>query len=300
MTLPRTTSLRLALAVISALLLAACGAPREPGAALYGTYCQGCHLPSGEGIRGIYPPLVGTDWVAGDEARLIRLTLDGVTGPMEVEGVVYDHTKAPHSFLTDAQLAALLTYVRAEYGPGAGPITAAQVAQIRAADESDGLWSAPVLERTLGFPDAAPESAPTRDTLASLSLVEDRALADGEVVYKRVCSACHQVDGGGVAGLYPPLLAGGWVSGSEARLVRLVLHGMMGAHEVGGVEYQGIMPPQAYLSDAEISAVLTYVRDRFGEGAPPVETDLVARIRAGEAGQAMWVPEALENATDAP
>lgn len=298
MTRPRTTALRLTLTAIAALLLAGCGAPREPGAALYGTYCQGCHLPSGEGIRGIYPPLVGTDWVAGDEARLIRLTLDGVTGPMEIEGVVYDHTKAPHSFLTDAQLAALLTYVRAEYGPDAGPITAAQVAQIRAADESDGLWEAGVLERTLGFPDAAVPRAAPDSSAAPASL--DPVLAEGARVYTRVCSACHQVDGGGVAGLYPPLLADGWVGGSEARLVRLVLHGMIGAHEVGGEQYQGVMPPHAYLSDAEIAAVLSYVRDRFGEGAPPVAPSLVTQIRASDEGQPMWSPEALKNATDTP
>lgn len=299
MTSPCRTPFRLALALagVCALLVAACGAPREPGAALYATYCQGCHLPTGEGIHGIYPPLAGTDWVAGDEARLIRLALDGVTGPMEVEGVVYDHTKAPHSFLSDAEVAALLTHVRAEYGPGAGPITAAQVAQVRAADESDGLWEASVLERTVGFPGAEPE-APL-DSSATPTALEP-ASAEGARIYTRVCAACHQADGGGVAELYPPLLADGWVGGSEARLVRLVLHGMMGAHEVDGEQYQGVMPPHAYLTDAEVSAVLTYVRDRFGEGAPPVAASLVARIRAEESGQAMWSPEALKRATDAP
>ena len=66
---------------------------------------------------------------------------------------------------------------------------------------------------------------------------------DGKVVYSTTCAACHQATGEGVEGTYPPLAGSEWVNGDEAKVVRIVLHGLTGPVEVAGETYSGMMPP---------------------------------------------------------
>ncbi len=101
----------------------------------------------------------------------------------------------------------------------------------------------------------------------------------GRRVYNN-CMACHQRDGGGVAGNYPPLDGSEWVGGSPDALAALVLHGLQGPIEVAGQTYNQVMPQWGHLSDEQIAAVLTYVRGSWGNRAPPVSSELVAAVRA--------------------
>jgi len=113
--------------------------------------------------------------------------------------------------------------------------------------------------------------------------------ADGAAVYAARCAACHQASGTGVPGAFPPLAGSEWVAGEVPRLAALVLHGMTGSITVKGATYNGAMPAfGSQLADAEIAAVLTHVRSKFGGGADTVEAATVTQVRA--ATQARTAP----------
>jgi mono/diheme cytochrome c family protein len=106
------------------------------------------------------------------------------------------------------------------------------------------------------------------------------AQADGAKVYATVCSSCHQANGQGVPGAFPPLAGSEWVTGDEARLVKIILHGVTGEIDVAGEMYAGMMPPWGGgLNDAEVAAVATYVRSTWGNKAPAVTAATVKRLR---------------------
>lgn len=107
-------------------------ASAQPGAAIYKQYCLTCHQANGSGVPNLNPPLRGTDWVNGDKARLIGVLLNGLENA-EIEGETYDNVMPAHNFLTDGQLADVLTYIRSNFGNKASPITAEEVKQQRAA-----------------------------------------------------------------------------------------------------------------------------------------------------------------------
>ncbi len=98
-------------------------------------YCSTCHRPDGKGLPASgFPPLAGTDWVLSNSERLIKLTLDGLIGPITVLGQEYPGQVPMTPFrnlLTDEEVAAVLTYVRNAFGNSASPIRPEQVATIR-------------------------------------------------------------------------------------------------------------------------------------------------------------------------
>ncbi len=111
------------------------------------------HQAHGQGIPGFFPPLTQTEWVLGDKGWLVRLLLNGMQGPLEVEGEAYNGTMVlPSPSLTDEQIAAVLTYVRQHFGNDAEAVTPDEVAAVRAANDREGFWeAAELLERT-GLP----------------------------------------------------------------------------------------------------------------------------------------------------
>jgi mono/diheme cytochrome c family protein/glucose/arabinose dehydrogenase len=127
---------------------------------------------------------------------------------------------------------------------------------------------------------------------AHLRDAASRALfSKGAEIYAREghCGTCHQPDGNGLppAG-FPPLAKSFWVTGSEERLIKLTLNGLMGPMEVNGVAYPGLVPMTPFagmLNDEEIASVLTFVRNSFGNQAPPVQPAQVAAVRKATAGK---------------
>jgi mono/diheme cytochrome c family protein len=107
--------------------------------------------------------------------------------------------------------------------------------------------------------------------------------ADGARIYNAVCASCHQVDGTGITGMFPPVAGSEWVVGDEGVLVRIILHGVTGEMMVRGDIYDGTMPPFGTLSNAEVAAVATYMRRSWGNSAPAVTAATVARIRTATA-----------------
>jgi mono/diheme cytochrome c family protein len=108
----------------------------------------------------------------------------------------------------------------------------------------------------------------------------------GKAAYESICLSCHLANGAGQpAGQIPPLAESEWVTGSEERLVRIVLHGLSGPIQVKGTTYTGAaqMPQfsnQPGWNDTKIAAVLTYIRQSFGNSAPEISPQQVAAIRA--------------------
>ncbi len=104
------------------------------GKTVYGTYCGLCHNSDGSGKPGQAPPLAGSEWVAKDIASLARIPLAGLTGPIQVMGRDWNLSMAPMgATLSDADLAAVLTYIRTSWGNKAGAVTADDIKSARAA-----------------------------------------------------------------------------------------------------------------------------------------------------------------------
>lgn len=122
------------------------------GKTVYAQVCVACHQPNGMGLPPAFPPLAGSDWVAGSEERLIRIVLHGLQGPVKVNGVdfngVMPATGPGSGFnLSPEKLAAVLTYVRQEWGNSAPPISAAKVAEVRGQIGNHAPWTAAELEQ---------------------------------------------------------------------------------------------------------------------------------------------------------
>lgn len=120
----------------------------------------------------------------------------------------------------------------------------------------------------------------------------------GKSVYGTVCAACHQGNGQGLPGAFPPLAGSEWVVGSEERAIRIVLHGLQGPIKVKGTDFVGAMPAAGpgsgfNLSPEKVAAVLTYIRQEWGNSAPPVSVEKVAEIRGKEGNHAPWTADEL-------
>lgn len=125
----------------------------SPGEQIYEMACLPCHQPEGKGLPGVYPPLAGSDWVRGDKARIIRVVLHGLTGPVTVAGQNFGGTPVSVPMpslggLTDEQVADVLTFVRASYGQQSSPVTSAEVKAVRnAAGDRQAPWTAAELSK---------------------------------------------------------------------------------------------------------------------------------------------------------
>lgn len=134
-----------------------------------------------------------------------------------------------------------------------------------------------------------------------LTEADKRQFREGELQYQRVCLACHQADGKGQQYLAPPLVSSEWVLGPEQRLIALILDGLTGPIEVLGKTYtvpeiQPVMPGLRVnpdFSDEQLAAVMTYIRNAWGNGATPISAERVKRYRESVAPRAPWTAEEL-------
>jgi putative heme-binding domain-containing protein len=142
----------------------------------------------------------------------------------------------------------------------------------------------------------------TFDPPAHLEGADRKAYEKGAEIYQREahCMTCHQAHGKGMGVIYPTLVGSPWVLGSEERLAKSVLHGLWGPMTVNGQTYdpaRGVPPMTAFraiLDDEETAAVLTFVRNTWGNQAAPVNAELVAKVRAATASRStFWNPDEL-------
>ena len=108
---------------------------------------------------------------------------------------------------------------------------------------------------------------------------EDR-FRHGEGLYGQVCAACHQKDGEGVPGAFPPLAGADFLNDDPVRAIDVIVNGLTGRINVNGIEYNGVMPPMQ-LTDQEVASVLTYVYDNWGNAGHDIDPADVAKVRNG-------------------
>lgn len=113
--------------------------------------CMACHQADGRGVPGNYPPLDGSEWVAGEPALLAALLLHGLEGEVVVQGRTYNQVMPAWQHLSDDQIAAVLSFVRSSWSNRAGTVSPALIAAVRdATSDRSGSWRAAELETFAG------------------------------------------------------------------------------------------------------------------------------------------------------
>jgi mono/diheme cytochrome c family protein len=121
----------------------------ESGKQLYLLICAACHQPTGLGQEGLAPPLAASDWAVGPESRLVRIVLQGIGGPLSVNGKEYSLDMPGLALaLNDEQIAQILSYIRRDLGNEAPVVSTASVKKIRDATKDRGAsWTADELRQ---------------------------------------------------------------------------------------------------------------------------------------------------------
>jgi mono/diheme cytochrome c family protein len=101
------------------------------GKVVFTNLCASCHQATGLGVPGAFPPLAGSSWVTGDERTVARILLRGISGPIDVNGVVYNGVMPAFGTLKDEELAAVGTYIRAGFGNSAGAVDVGTIKAVR-------------------------------------------------------------------------------------------------------------------------------------------------------------------------
>lgn len=101
----------------------------------------------------------------------------------------------------------------------------------------------------------------------------------GSILYTKYCMTCHQADGKGVRGMFPPLAGNAKITGPSADLIKIVLFGLQGPITVNERDYNQPMPAQGYLNDTQIADILNYIRNSWENKAQPITPGDVGKIR---------------------
>jgi mono/diheme cytochrome c family protein len=282
----------------------------QQGKAVYSQVCVACHQAGGTGVPGQYPPLAGSDIVQGSEKRVAAILLKGLQGPITVAGKPFSSPNAMPAWeaqLSPKKIAAVLSYIRSEWGNKAAEISEAKiVAAKKEFAAQTAAWSEATLHEIpedATLPDAGGAAAPNAAKPAAAAApaaaapaaaapaagsapaaapaaASPEVLALGKTTYMTICIACHQPTGAGLPMVFPPLTKSPYVNGNPERFAAIILKGNMGAFTVDGKPFNNVMPPQeAMLTDDKIAATMTFVRANFGNTSGPVTPDVVAAAR---------------------
>jgi len=122
------------------------------------------------------------------------------------------------------------------------------------------------------------------EPVAPRDMTKDERIKAGEVIYNQTCFACHQANGQGLPGVFPPLAKSDYLMADPKRAIGIVITGLQGEVEVNHVKYNQVMTPQN-LNDEQIANVLTFVMNSWGNEHDPVAPDMVAEVRAEKAAE---------------
>jgi nitrite reductase (NO-forming) len=131
--------------------------------------------------------------------------------------------------------------------------------------------------------DQAADLAPVGQATAARAqgtLTKAQQIEAGRALYTGTCSVCHQANGAGLEGVFPPLARSDFMMADKRRSIDIVLNGLSGPVQVNGKRYESVMPPMSQLADDEIANILTYVRNEWGNSGEAVGKDEVAKARA--------------------
>jgi nitrite reductase (NO-forming) len=109
--------------------------------------------------------------------------------------------------------------------------------------------------------------------------IEDQ-IAAGRQLFMGTCSVCHQAEGTGLPGVFPPLAKSDLIANDPKRPISILLHGLTGKITVNGQEYNSVMPPMSQLTDDEIANIITFVLNSWGNPGGRVSLDEVKKARA--------------------
>jgi nitrite reductase (NO-forming) len=104
----------------------------KAGEALFNGTCSVCHQANGAGLANLFPPLAGSDFLNADKSRAIHIVLNGLSGPVKVNGASYNSVMPPMSQLNDDEVAHIVSFILNSWGNTGGQVTAAEVAKVRA------------------------------------------------------------------------------------------------------------------------------------------------------------------------
>jgi len=130
---------------------------------------------------------------------------------------------------------------------------------------------------------AAQQPPDPKGGVPTVHQAEVAAASSGARVFAAACMACHQADGQGLPGAFPPLAGSDFLKADPKRAIGIVLHGLTGPITVNGKEFNSVMPPMTQLSDTEVADVLTYVMNSWGNDFGVVTAADVATVRGGPA-----------------
>jgi mono/diheme cytochrome c family protein len=125
-------------------------------------------------------------------------------------------------------------------------------------------------------------SAPNRDMPYIQKDATSATPAGG--AYQVVCQSCHQADGKGLPGAFPPLAGSEWMTKDPETPIRIVLLGLSGEIEVAGTKFNAVMPPPV-VTDAQIVESINHARTSFGNTASKIDEALVKKVRDSLAGR---------------
>ena len=130
-----------------------------------------------------------------------------------------------------------------------------------------------------------------------LTRAQSIAMQEGAKIFASHCANCHGVDGRGIASLGPKLAGSTWVTGPSETLARIVLHGLHGPIDVGGENWDAVMPGHGNLpefGDSVVAGLMTYLHRTWGHSGRALDAEFVRRIRAQQRKQ-MWTVQALQS-----
>jgi nitrite reductase (NO-forming) len=148
--------------------------------------------------------------------------------------------------------------------------------------ENKGIYSGKELDAVYLGDRAGPNlSAVTEASAAAAAgnLTQDDQIKAGQALFAGTCSVCHQSDGKGMPGVFPPLAKSDFLGADLHRAIGIVLHGLTGKVTVNGQEYNSVMPPMTQLNDDEVANILTYVVNSWGNPGGKVSKEDVKKQR---------------------
>ena len=139
--------------------------------------------------------------------------------------------------------------------------------------EVDSVYLGDRAAPNLGAVTAASKAA------ASGTLTQQEQVDAGKALFNGTCSVCHQANGEGLAGVFPPLAKSDYIAQDVKRAISTVLRGLAGKVTVNGKEYNSVMPPMNQLNDDEIANILSYVLNSWGNPGGRITADEVKKVR---------------------
>lgn len=149
-----------------------------------------------------------------------------------------------------------------------------------------------------------PEDTENAEAAGSTEVAQtgQEASPDGKAIFSAQCSACHQGSGQGIPGAFPPLSGSQWADAEDPNLPLAIVHdGLKGEITVAGNTFNGVMPTfKGTLSSAEIAAVLTYVRQAWGNNAEAIDVSTVEKHNETYGDRGPWTVDELKQTFKTP